>query len=192
MGSQRLATGHGLGALLRCGAVQCGAVKAGIVPDSTPRAPYLPAYDRILYVNKGIPAGAAPSYIAALPLPGLAVWFEIYLTFLLSLEDTGPDNRGRDKMLHEVPTRSCLPHGIDCTPDESTGVYSCTWVMRQSSCKLATPTGKLLDGVQCLSRLSGPVPGARLSNFTLHRATQVQHGLGARWARCLLPYRTVT
>lgn len=28
-------------------------------------------------------------------------------------------------MLHELSTRSCLPHGIDCTPDGSTGVYSC-------------------------------------------------------------------
>lgn len=85
MGSQRLATGHGLGAW-----VQCSESKHSTAQHSTRRAPYLPTDDRILYVNRGALAGAVPSpqqiHCCCAP-PCLSDWFEIYLALLLSLED---------------------------------------------------------------------------------------------------------
>lgn len=81
------------------------------------------------------------------------------------------------------PTAPILPRGLDLTPNESLDLYSGNRAERMQHVQET-----LSKGAQYLSRLSGQF----LELDSAHYTTQAQHGLGARWARCLLPYCTVT
>lgn len=76
------------------------------------------------------------------------------------------------------PTAPILPHGLDLTPNESQDLYSGNRAERMQHAQVARS-----EGAQYLSRLSGQF----LELDSAHYTTQAQHGLGARWARCLLP-----